>query len=57
MGTLAAFLGWGHIDEIAENVEDILCKTLRTTKIALQMNESNLLGTETASHSSVLYRR
>jgi hypothetical protein len=31
---------------MAENIEDILCSTLRTTDIALQLDESTLPGNE-----------
>jgi hypothetical protein len=34
------------IDEMAENIEDILCSTLRTTEFALQLDESTLPGNE-----------
>ncbi|XP_026532395.1 SCAN domain-containing protein 3-like [Notechis scutatus] len=34
------------IDEMAENVEDILCSILRTTDFALQLDESTLPGNE-----------
>lgn len=35
-----------RIDEMAENIEDILCSTLRTTEFALQLDESTLPGNE-----------
>jgi hypothetical protein len=35
-----------RIDEMAENVEDILCSILRTTEFALQLDESTLPGNE-----------
>ncbi|XP_013927350.1 PREDICTED: protein ZBED8-like, partial [Thamnophis sirtalis] len=34
------------IDEMAENVEDVLCSILRTTDFALQLDESTLPGNE-----------
>jgi hypothetical protein len=35
-----------RIYEIAENIEDILCSTLRTTEFVLQLDESTLPGNE-----------
>lgn len=35
-----------RIDEMADNVEDTLCSTLRTTEFALQLDESTLPGNE-----------
>ncbi|KAJ8887035.1 hypothetical protein PR048_013250, partial [Dryococelus australis] len=35
-----------RIDEMAENVEDTLCSTLKTTECALQLDESTLPGNE-----------
>lgn len=35
-----------RIDEMAENVEDVLCSILRTTDFALQLDESTLPGNE-----------
>jgi hypothetical protein len=42
-------------DETAENIEDILCSTLRITEFAVQLDESTLLGNESLLLAHVLF--